>query len=172
MVEPIGAEQKSRILDATGSYINQAGRAFSRVFPEIPVLFDLQGTRAGMYKVRRQHRVIRYNPWLFAGYYAENLAVTVPHEVAHYIADMMYGLKSIRAHGREWRSIMSLFQADDSVTADFDLTGIPCRIYKRLPYACACQTHNLTRIRHNRIRQGMRYCCRKCGCELVLLSAT
>lgn len=160
----INNEQQAQVVRETARYIQLAETLLSRKFDDIPVLFNLRGRAAGMYKVTRQERFIRYNPWIFARYYAENLAVTVPHEVAHYITDQVHGLRNVRPHGAEWRELMRMFGADASRTALFDLEGLPQRTYRKYAYRCDCNTHQLTSRRHNRIvRDRARYYCRHCG---------
>ncbi len=91
LVKPIDDAQRQRVIDETTACIYKADDLFNQSFDLIPVSFDLMGRAAGMYRVRNGQRVIRYNPWLFARYFKDNLANTVPHEVAHYIVDMVYG---------------------------------------------------------------------------------
>lgn len=167
-VIPLETEQQEQIITATDAYISQASRLLQQSFEPIQVMFDLQGSAAGMYKVNKSQRMIRYNPYIFARYFSENLSITVPHEVAHYIVDCVYGLRSTRPHGKEWKNIMDLFNADASVTCQFDLNGLPRRHYQRFEYTCACRTHELTRIRHNRVLKGARYYCRQCKQELTI----
>ncbi|VAW72147.1 hypothetical protein MNBD_GAMMA13-1699, partial [hydrothermal vent metagenome] len=96
------------------------------------------------------------------------LQTTVPHEVAHYIADRVWGLASIRPHGVEWRSVMHQLGAEPSASARFDLSGLPVRRQRRFTYRCDCDTHELTACRHNRVSKGRaRYHCRQCGAVLV-----
>ncbi len=117
-----------------------------------------------MYRVRAREKVIRFNPWIFAKYYEDNLATTVPHEVAHYLTDCLYGLGRIRPHGHEWRDVMAVFGADPSVTAKYSLAGVPHRRQCRYTYLCGCRSHELSATRHNRIRRRrMSYQCRYCG---------
>lgn len=164
--------QRARVTAATVEYIHLAEKLFRRKLEIIPIRFDLKARAAGMYRIRNQKREIRYNPFLFARYFEDNLKVTVPHEVAHYICDILYGLKNIRPHGREWKSLMGQFQADPSRTCDYDLKGIPLRKVKRYLYACACTTHQLSSVRHNRIqRNSARYLCLNCRQEIVPLQA-
>jgi SprT protein len=91
LVKPIDDAQRQRVIDETIACIHKADYLFNQSFDLIPVSFDLMGRTAGMYRVRNGQRVIRYNPWLFARYFEDNLANTVPHEVAHYVVDMVYG---------------------------------------------------------------------------------
>lgn len=166
-VMPLELEQQEQIIAASEDCLYQASDELSYSFKPIPVLFDLKGRAAGMYKVNRSQRVIRFNPYIFGRYFAENLATTVPHEVAHYIVDVLYGIRKTQPHGKEWKNIMAMFNADASVTCNFDLEGLPRRNYQRFKYGCTCQTHELTRIRHNRILKGARYYCRRCKQELI-----
>lgn len=162
-VQPIDDLQQSQVRETTHEYIHRAGRLFEHRFSLIPVVFDLKGRAAGMYRVHGRERVIRYNPWLFARYFEDNLNTTVPHEVAHYVTDVLYGIKRIKPHGAEWRSVMSALGAAPDVTGRYDLTGIPTRRQQRHAYHCDCTTHQLSSVRHNRMLNGKtRYYCRYC----------
>jgi len=163
-VTPINATQQQQVTEETLRFIRMGETLFDRPFSDIPVLFDLRGRASGMYRVRGRERRIRYNPWLFARYYENCMASTVPHEVAHYLSDVVYGLRNIRPHGREWRAIMAAFGADASVTADYSLDGIPLRRTRKHGYRCACDIHWLGALRDRRVRSGAaRYRCRRCG---------
>ena len=73
-VMPLESEQKEQILSATETCLYQAGELLERTFDPIPVYFDLKGRTAGMYKVKKSQRMIRYNPYIFARYFSENLS--------------------------------------------------------------------------------------------------
>jgi SprT protein len=140
---------------------------FSRRFDPVQVLFDLGGETAGMFKVVGRRRWIRYNPWIFAKYFDENLRDTVPHEVAHFVVHELYGLRGIKPHGPQWQAVMARFGADAAVTFNLDLAGIPRRQQQTHPYRCACQLHEVSTTRHNRVIKGVgRYHCRSCKAQL------
>jgi len=167
-IEPIGDVAKKLVVRATQDYILRGEEIFNSEFPLITVNFDLMGKTAGMYRVRNGERVIRYNPFLFARYFDENLDTTVPHEVAHYIMDMVYGFGNVRPHGKQWKALMGKFGADASRTCNFDMEGIPQRNYQWFSYQCGCTQHQLTARRRNQILMGIKqYFCRKCGSLLV-----
>jgi SprT protein len=167
VVAPLGSEQRQRVVEATRATIGQAAELFDRRFAQIPVTFELRGRAAGMYVVRGGQRVIRYNPHIFAKYFSDNLANTVPHEVAHYVTDALYGLRSVRPHGPEWRAVMRAFGAEPAATCRYDLAGIPVRRQRRYSYQCGCMTHSVSAVRHNRIQGGQaRYHCRHCQTPL------
>lgn len=166
-LKPIDRQREAQVRARTTDYIDLAGSFFGRRFDPVEVTFDLSGKAAGMYRVRGEKRVIRYNPWIFSKYFDDNLAVTVPHEVAHYICEQVYGLGNIKPHGREWKQVMDRFGADASRTCDYDLSGIPVRKTRKYRYECGCDSHWLGSQRHNRVNRGeARYLCRRCGQEL------
>ncbi len=167
LVEPIDVCFEQQVVSATSELVQRAGEIFEQQFPDIPVLFDLKGRASGMYKVHQQQRIIRYNPYIFAKYFDDNLKTTVPHEVAHYVTDLMYGMRHIKPHGPEWQHVMVSLGADPIATGSYDLHGIPLRQQQRHIYRCTCTTHQISTIRHNKIRDGKAsYYCRKCNSTL------
>ncbi len=168
MIKPINRAARNEVIRITREYLVRAESLYDRSFPPIPVSFDIKGRAAGMYRARNGQTEIRYNPYLFAKFPEDNLATTVPHEVAHYVTDQVYGLRNIRPHGEEWKSLMAEFGCDASCTCDYDLSDIPVRKETRHLYQCSCDTYQLTRRRHNRIlRNNIDYFCRTCGDKLV-----
>lgn len=166
-IEPIEPNLQSQVIANTHQYIGLASTIFDRTFPAIPINFKLTGRAAGMYHVHRNKRFIRYNPYIFAKYFADNLQHTVPHEVAHYIADMVYGIKNIKPHGKEWQDIMQQFGEEAKVTCDYDLQGIPQRRHRRFAYQCTCRDYEISTRRHNMISRGQRrYYCPTCKSDI------
>lgn len=164
IIEPLSAVQQQQVIDQTNVYIKQAEDLLCIKYKPVEINFNLKGRCAGMYRVHRQlcrqKREIRYNSHIFSKYYDDNFRTTIPHEVAHYVADVIYGLKKIKPHGKEWKEIMHLFGADASVTANYDLSGIPLKSKTLYHYHCNCRDHQLSSIRHNRINRnrGQYYC--------------
>ncbi len=172
LIQPIGVSRQVLVRQAVNQYLQVARNAYSIAVPEIDTLFNLRGRCAGMYRTRRTatdcERQIRFNPWLFAKYFDDNLKNTVPHEVAHYVTDLLFGLQSIKPHGQQWKQVMALFGAEPLVRGDYDLTGIPVNSVKRFRYYCDCRTIELSHYRHKKIISGQqRYLCRECGQLLV-----
>jgi SprT protein len=167
-IEPISCQHEQQVRNATGDFIQRASRIYTHDLPMIPVLFDLKGRSAGMYRVHGRKRVIRYNPYLFAKYFDDNINTTVPHEVAHYVVDILYGAHRVRPHGTEWQQVMLALGAEPSVTGKYDLSGIPVRRQQRHSYRCACTMHKISTARHNKIQRGKaRYYCRNCKSKLI-----
>jgi SprT protein len=173
IIQPLDAQRQEQVRCATMDCLQRARQIFQRELKPVPVRFDLNGTAAGMYRVRGRERVIRYNPYIFAKYFADNLAVTVPHEVAHYVTDHLYGLRNVRPHGAEWQAVMRSLGAEPRATGRYDLTGVPVRRQRRFSYRCECSTHQLSACRHNKIRYGQaNYLCRRCGSEIVFVGSS
>ncbi len=179
-IAPLSTEQQRDVVNKTRAYIKQAFDLFNLKDKTIEVTFDLKGRAAGMYRVKygkgrifmRQQRAIRYNPYIFSKYFEDNYATTIPHEVAHYVTDIIYGLKNIKPHGEEWKAVMHAFDADASVTASYDLSGIPLRKQSLFTYQCDCREHQLSSIRHNKInKRRYRYYCNSCKQKLYYKQA-
>lgn len=168
IIDPIDKQQQAQVRDATADCLSRAGELMRTEFAPVAVRFDLTGRAAGMYRSVRGDSLIRYNPYIFAKYFDNNINITVPHEVAHYVTDRLYGLRNIRPHGAEWKAVMRALGAEPRATARYDLEGIPVRRQRRFSYRCKCNTHQLSTARHNRVRRGQAaYHCRVCGAALV-----
>jgi len=171
IIQPLSAELQQRVIDQTQVYIELARDLLGIKQRPVEIKFNLKGRCAGMYRVYRhalyQKREIRYNAFIFAKYYDDNYETTIPHEVAHYVSDLIYGLKNIKPHGSEWKEIMHLFGANAAVTADYDLSGIPLRKRTLYTYQCECREHQLSSVRHNRLKRNRtQYYCSYCKSAL------
>ncbi|EEB79054.1 Putative metallopeptidase (SprT family) [marine gamma proteobacterium HTCC2148] len=168
MIEPIDNSQQRQVLARTEHFIVIAEEALNRGFDRIPVLFDLSGTTAGMFRAHGRQRELRYNPWIFSKYWDVNFQETVPHEVAHYIVHEVYGFQKVKPHGEEWQALMHYFDADPTVTFKADLEDIPQRRQRTHAYRCDCRDHEVSTTRHNRMLSGKgSYLCRYCNGGLV-----
>jgi len=168
MAYALDKHQRDLVVRQTNKYIQQASVLFDRKIPIIPIKFDLTGRTIGMYKVVRRKGAIRYNEAVFAKYFADNLANTIPHEVAHYVVDKIYAQRGIRPHGLEWANVMAEFGAKPERLANYNLDGIAKRAYRTIPYQCDCQQHALGIRRHNKVVSNRaRYHCRQCSVVLT-----
>lgn len=166
-IKPLSDAQRREVIRATHACVLRAEQIYQRAFGVISVRFDLTGRTAGMYRVQRGSRSIRYNPYIFAKYYTDGINQTVPHEVAHYIIDMLHGLRRVRPHGPEWRAVAQALGASPRATCNYDLSGIPQRRQQLFAYQCGCAQHQLGIRRHNRVHSGERvYLCRRCRTPL------
>ena len=171
-IKPMSIERQQIVIQQTHAYIEKANELFKIKAASVDIVFNLKGRAAGMYRVKQRpfskNREIRYNSYIFSKYFDDNLKTTVPHEVAHYVSDVIYGLKNIKPHGREWKQIMFAFNADAAVTANYDLSGIPTKKLSTFVYQCACGDRQLSSIRHNKIiKRRYQYFCKTCKQTLL-----
>jgi len=180
-IQPLSTGKQQQVIAQTQAYIEQAVKLFNIKNRKVEINFSLKGRAAGMYRVRHHagwrfaepQREIRYNSLIFSKYYNDNYNTTIPHEVAHYVSDIIYGLKKIKPHGKEWQSIMQTFGANAAVTASYDLSGIALKKQRFFKYQCRCKEHQLSTIRHNRHRtNATRYYCKACKQVLVATKDT
>jgi SprT protein len=132
---------------------------------EPAVSYDQRGLAAG--QANYSENSIRFNRELLEKYAEDFIDQTVPHEFAHLVAYRVYGSR-IKPHGNEWRSIMVALGATPSRTHKYEASKT--RRLRRYLYKCNCQgkQHELTSIRHNRVRRGAGYLCRACKSVLQL----
>ena len=177
IIEPLSSEQQQQVIDETNAWITRAEKLFDIKVKPVDIQFNLKGRCSGMYRIKQKkklffshcQREIRYNPYIFSKYFEDNFTTTIPHEVAHYLTDLLHGLKNIKPHGSEWKAVMFAFGADASVTADYDLSGIPVKNQSRFSYQCDCREHQLSAIRHNKIKKRhYKYYCNACKQALRL----
>lgn len=166
------SEQKQQVLDKTRYYVALANTLMSLKLEDISVKFDLKGKSSGMFVVKQNQHYIRYNEMIFSAYYEDSLTNTVAHEVAHYVVFSIWGLKTVKPHGNEWRKVMVLFGLKPEVTSDYDITHIPLNQQRRFEYSCACMTHQLTTTRHNKVQKRKAiYSCRQCRQPLKYIAS-
>jgi SprT protein len=168
VITPIDELQRAQVVRATQRWVERAADLLAHPMAVPPVLFDLSGSTAGMFRAQGEACCIRYNPWIFARHFDENLQHTVPHEVAHYAVHQRYLNRRLKPHGPQWRRIMQLFGLPAQVTFNFALDGVPIRRQRLHSYRCGCREHAVTTVRHNRMREGRaRYLCRYCNTALL-----
>ena len=139
-----------------------------------PVLkFRQCGRVAGYYQPPNafwgKPEVLVINPDYFIKHYDEQLNVTVPHEVAHYVTHHVYSSR-VQTHGREWASVMRVIGLRPDRCHTFSLEGVKTRqVEKPYHYACGCDIkHNLTKSKHNKCQSNLTiygktgYTCRRC----------
>ena len=147
----------------------QAEARLGRSFPRPQIHCNMRGRAAG--SARLQTWELRFNPALYQANQQAFLAEVVPHEVAHLLVYALWGegrgKSRVLPHGRQWQSVMrEVFNLEPRTTHSFDLAVLAQRTHA---YACACQQHQLSVRRHNKVVRGeARYHCRRCRQPLVL----
>lgn len=174
LIQPIDDDRQAAVAAEATRYMEMASSYYNIAIKPIPVLFNLKGKVAGMYRVKqvrfgKPYREIRFNPWIFAKYPEDSWCNTIPHEVAHYIADKLHGFNNIKPHGKEWQQVMRSFGAEPLVRGSYSLEGIPRRAVKYYDYRCNCRQVQLSSYRHRKIQKGLQiYRCVDCHAPLEL----
>jgi len=105
-----------------------------------------------------QQNRINFHPTLLKENTNDFLKSVVPHEISHLLVWQLFG--KVKPHGKEWQSIMrAVFSCEPNATHSFDVTSA----VKTFPYRCQCSTYALTTRRHNNIKKGMQYRCKRCN---------
>jgi len=171
-ISKLSAQQKQLVIDRVAQELAKLEVFYQREFPQPKLGFDLSGAAAGQFSLRRGEYLIRFNAAIFSRYFQENLNSTVAHEVAHLAVQVLYpkridGRQRVLPHGRQWRALMALLEAEASVCHKYDLSGLPLRKERRFVYRCDCQEHQISCRRHNKIQATRaQYLCRQCGSGL------
>lgn len=155
--------QQQQVIDKTQYYINIANQQLKLNLLPIEINFDLMNRCSGMFIVSRKKIKIRYNEIIFAEYFEDSLINTVAHEVAHYVVYSVYGLKSVKPHGIEWKNIMAIFSVKPDVTSHYEVGHLPLRQQRQHEYSCGCSSYKLSTTRHYKVlRKQAVYRCVKC----------
>jgi SprT protein len=166
-MQTVTTELIARLIEVSDRRLRHARPLFAAagVRPPTPIYrFDLTGRAAGQVIWPEQGPPqVRYNLGIAVLQPEAFVAETVPHEIAHLVTGACH--RKARPHGPEWRRVMAFFgieQANRCHAFEIDQTGD--RSQRRWPYRCACDTHQLSTTRHNRVRNGRQtYLCRRCG---------
>ncbi|MBR7888432.1 SprT family zinc-dependent metalloprotease [Marinomonas sp. A79] len=109
---------------------------------------------------------LRFNHFMFRQHPDQFLQSVVPHEVAHIIVFQIYG-NSVKPHGKEWQAVMrKVYDQSPDRTHTFDVPP-PKQSFQ---YQCDCQTHQFSKLRHNKALRGTEYICKRCRCVLKFVS--
>ncbi|ANI30036.1 hypothetical protein PL78_09410 [Yersinia entomophaga] len=156
---PIALQQG--VMQCLRQKLQLANQHLGTQHPEPKINYYQRGTSAG--SAYLQSWEIRLNPVLLLENKQTFIDEVVPHELAHLLVFRRFG--RVAPHGKEWRWMMeSVLQVPASRTHKFEIASVQSKTF---PYRCACQLHQLTVRRHNRVLRGeSEYRCRHCGEKL------
>lgn len=160
---PIALQQA--VMHCLRAKLQRAQQHFAVAFPEPTIVYQQRGTSAGTAWLQAWE--IRLNPVLLMENQQPFIDEVVPHELAHLLVFRQFG--RVPPHGREWRWMMeSVLQVSASRTHQFAVNSVQSKTFL---YYCACQQHQLTVRRHNRVLRGdSEYRCCQCGEKLRFLT--
>lgn len=157
---------QKRLTEETFFWYDLASEHLGRRFEYPEVSFDLKGTCAGMaYTLQNK---IKYNLGIARDNLEDFSARTVPHEVAHCIAEMYYNKNC--GHGPLWKRIMkNVFGVEPVRCHDYDVTNHRARKRFRYVYNCACNDNCVCGPKHHKkvLLGSTSIVCRLCRTKLT-----
>ncbi|WP_306587523.1 SprT family zinc-dependent metalloprotease [Hafnia paralvei] len=153
---PIALQQA--VMQCLRNALARANAQLKAQYPEPKISYQQRGTTAGTAWL--QDWEIRLNPVLLLENGQAFIDEVVPHELAHLLVYKQFG--KVSPHGREWQWMMGhVLGIEPRRTHKFGVESVSGKTY---PYRCACQLHQLTVRRHNKVmRKESEYRCRQCG---------
>jgi len=110
-------------------------------------------------------RLIDYNLTLAEENQADFINKTIPHEVAHIIANRYFNKHC--GHGEGWRHVMDRFGIPAIRCHDYNVQSVSRR---KFVYRCECNTvFYVSKILHERIQKGSHRICIKCKSRLTFV---
>ena len=113
------------------------------------------------YKIRLHPKALEH--------YGINYYNTIIHEVAHILVYINY--PNSKPHGKEFKRIFTLLGGNGKRTHNYSLDSIMNKkrtsIKREFTYKCSCREIKLTKIRHNKVKRGVKYTCTYCNTPLM-----
>ena len=167
---------KTKVIDTLDRLSKKVEELYGTVVPEFDITYTKR-TGLGTVHTNRLTKHIRMN--LNAGLLEEfgdaYIEEVVIHEFAHVITKGLYKYR-VKPHGYEYQKIcrdLGYAHVAAPTTTTFNKSKHIAKIEsKRKPrvtftYKCNCQTHEMSKLRHNKILNGAKYTCRTCNSYLV-----
>lgn len=150
------------ILSETKKYIDIANKTLSIKLPYPEVEFSLRGTTAGLaYSFQNK---LNFNLSIAKENKKEFLDQTVPHEVAHIVADNFF--KRRCHHDASWRGIMlNVYGKAPERCHSYEVEHLKARKTKKFLYHCSCPSNVKVGLKvHSNISSGKKnYRCVRCS---------
>jgi SprT protein len=161
----IPTEILERCYSKTQDCISKITQKYPYKIRPITLSFNLRGQSAGTANIIKHH--IKINPILLMENLDEMINQTSPHEVAHIAADIVYR-RSCKAHGWEWKHLMSVLGCKPLRTHNYDVSKATVRHVRRYNANCGCKEHPISSIIYKRIVKGRTYTCTTCKQKLTI----
>lgn len=151
-----------------------AEKNFKTKIPEFQIDYDLNGTSSlgmvsydlGFNKPRMR---LHYN--LLKEFGEQYINEVVTHEFAHIVIRNLFptgfnGRKKVNAHGTEFKAVCSHFGIVGKSTTGLFTHAESIKKNNTFSYSCGCMVHELSLVKHNRMKRGQFYKCSVCGNRL------
>lgn len=117
---------------------------------------------------------LRFNLLMMAQDPEKYLKVVVGHEVAHMVAEHLFGTyEKPVGHGPYWKHVMRVFGLEPARTHDFDVSessGVVVRKVTKYEVKCDCRSLMITSHRRTKMLNGKNYVCSLCKTRIKLVA--
>ncbi len=100
----------------------------------------------------------------------EEFENTIIHEIAHLATIRLFPYAK-QHHGPEFRRVMHHMGGSGATYHNYDVSSVTTK-QKRYVYACDCDTHALSGLKHARVKKGVVYHCKKCKATVKFTGKT
>lgn len=133
----VPSELKARVEERVRECLDLANQEYGLSLGMPPMLYILRGSTAG--KAMSNYE-LRFHPTLLVAETDRYLKRTVPHEVAHLVVGAREHLGhyrgfKVKSHGRQWKEVMRLYDAEETRCHSYDISGFRLR-KTRYEYKC------------------------------------
>lgn len=131
--------------------------------PTVTIAYYHRGSSAGQCRyIDSQNMQLRFNLAIAKQQLDDFVAQTVPHEIAHVITSICF--PKAKPHGKEWRTVMANLGIKNAKRChNYKIPPSSRRSQRLWRYTCACQEHQLSSTRHNRVqKKHLQYHCKRC----------
>lgn len=160
-------ELQNKIIEQANTWY-QLGCDHFQITPKpLTIKFEKRGRVSGTALSSRNE--LDFNIILASENEEEFLKQTVPHEIAHLVADQKFKKRCI--HGREWKMVMNVFGLEARRCHNYNTSNAVIRKTEKFSYSCGCGNgyHTVGKKIHGKISNGSRYTCGRCKQVLVRL---
>lgn len=155
------SEVLNELTQATQNWLDKANQIFNKSFQLPKISIDLRGRVAG-YAIRSYSgNEVKFNAELYVQNKEDFINRTVPHELAHLIANALYPYQ-IKSHGREWKQVMNRLGLEAKRCHSYDTSTVSSGHARPYVYACKCKEHKITKLLHSKMSMGQTRTCRTC----------
>lgn len=153
-------ELQNKIIEQANTWYQLGCEHFGITPKPLTINFDKRGRVAGTALSSKNE--LNFNIILASENEDEFINQTVPHEVAHLVADQKFKKRCM--HGKEWKFIMNTFGLEAKRCHNYNTSNSVGRQVEKFSYSCGCGNgiHKVGKKIHGKISSGSKYTCVKC----------
>ena len=80
---PLSSFRQQMIVARVNYFVELASELYQAQFPIPKIVFDLAGHSVGMYLVKKEQSLLRFNPWIFDLYFEDHFLIRPDFDYLH-----------------------------------------------------------------------------------------